>query len=252
MSDSVWPHRWQPIRLRRPWNSPGKNTGVDCYFLLQCMKVKSESEVTQSCLTLSNLMDCSLPGSSIHGILQARVLEWVAIAFSPVLYSRSLLITCFIVGFPCGSAGKESTCNVGDLGSIPRLGRSSREGQGYTLQYSGLENSMDCIVHGVTKNQTWLTFIFTFHFLIYSSVYMTIPVFQFTTRPPHLLPGNHKFVFSISSCFWRRFWITSTLSIVQLVIPWELRNASLSHLSHHSKPSNTSHDFSSYLANDEL
>ena len=61
-----------------PWDSPGKNTGVGCHFLLQCMKVKSESEVTQSCPTPSDPMDCSLPGSSIHGILQARVLEWVA------------------------------------------------------------------------------------------------------------------------------------------------------------------------------
>ena len=82
MSDSVRPQRRQPTRLLRPWDSPGKNTGVGCHFLLQCMKVKSESEVSQSCLTLSDPMDCSLPGSSIHGILQARVLEWVAIAFS--------------------------------------------------------------------------------------------------------------------------------------------------------------------------
>ena len=82
MSDSVWPHRWQPTRLRCPWDSPGKNPGVGCHFLLQCMKVKSESEVTQSCLTLSDSMDCSPPGSSIHVIFQARVLEWVAIAFS--------------------------------------------------------------------------------------------------------------------------------------------------------------------------
>ena len=76
------PHRWQPTRLPCPWDSPGKNTGVGCHFLLQCMKVKSEREVTQSCLTLSDPMDCSLPGSSIHRIFQARVLEWVAIAFS--------------------------------------------------------------------------------------------------------------------------------------------------------------------------
>ena len=66
----------------RPWDSPGKNTGVGCHFLLQCMKVKSESEVAQSCLTLRDPMDFSLPGSSIHGIFQARVLEWGAIAFS--------------------------------------------------------------------------------------------------------------------------------------------------------------------------
>ena len=74
MSDSVWPHRWQPIRLPRPWDSPSKNTGVGCHFLLQCMKVKSESEVAQSCPTLRDLMDCSPPGSSVHGIFQARVL----------------------------------------------------------------------------------------------------------------------------------------------------------------------------------
>ena len=65
-----------------PWDSPSKNTGMGCHFLLQCRKVKSESEDAQSCPTLSNPMDCSLPGSSVHGIFQARVLEWVAIAFS--------------------------------------------------------------------------------------------------------------------------------------------------------------------------
>ena len=85
MSDSVRPHRRQPTRLPCPWDSPGKNTGVGCHFLLQCMKVKSEHEVAQSCPTLSDPMDCSLPGSSIHGILQARVLEWGAIAFSECL-----------------------------------------------------------------------------------------------------------------------------------------------------------------------
>ena len=83
---TVRPHRWQPTRLHHPWDSPGKNTGVGCHFLLQCMKVKSENEVTQSCPTLSDLMDCSLPGSSIHRIFQARVLEWAAIAFSNLLY----------------------------------------------------------------------------------------------------------------------------------------------------------------------
>ena len=76
------PHRQQRNRLPHPWDSPGKNTRVGCHLLLQCMKVKSESEVTQSCPTLSDPMDCSLPGSSVHGIFQARVLEWGAIAFS--------------------------------------------------------------------------------------------------------------------------------------------------------------------------
>ena len=88
MSDSVRPHRWQPTRLLCPWDSPGKNTGVGCHFPLQCMKVKNESEVAQSFPTLSDPMDCSLPGSSIHGIFQARVLEWGATAFSLYVYTK--------------------------------------------------------------------------------------------------------------------------------------------------------------------
>ena len=92
MSDSVRPHRWQPTRLHRPWDSPGKNTGVGCHFLLQCMKVKNESEVTESCPILSDPMDCSLPDSSVHGSFQARVLEWGAITFSKGLYSKALII----------------------------------------------------------------------------------------------------------------------------------------------------------------
>ena len=79
---TVRPHKRQPTRLPCPCDSPGKNTGMGCHFLLQCMKVKSESEVAQSCPTLSNPMDCSPPGSSIRGIFQTRVLEWGAIAFS--------------------------------------------------------------------------------------------------------------------------------------------------------------------------
>ena len=82
VSDSVRPHRRQPTSLPHPRDSPGKNTGVGCHFLLQCMKVKSESEVAQSCPTPSDPMDCSPPGSSVHGIFQARELEWGAIAFS--------------------------------------------------------------------------------------------------------------------------------------------------------------------------
>ena len=94
MSDSVRLHRRQPTRLPRPWDSPGKNTGVGCHFLLQCMKVKIESEVTQSRPTLRDPMDCSPPDSSVHGIFQARVLEWGAIAFSihsPSLHQKILL-----------------------------------------------------------------------------------------------------------------------------------------------------------------
>ena len=93
MSDSVRPHRRQPTRLPRPWDSSGRNTGVGYHFLLQCMKVKSESEVAQSCLTLSDPMDCSLPGSSVHGIFQARVLEWGAIAFY-LVGTKSAVLSC--------------------------------------------------------------------------------------------------------------------------------------------------------------
>ena len=74
VSDSVWPHRRQPTRLCRPWDSPSKNTGVGCHVLRQCMKVKRESEVAQSCPTLRDPMDCSPPSSSVHGIFQAREL----------------------------------------------------------------------------------------------------------------------------------------------------------------------------------
>ena len=97
MSDYVRPHRRQPTRLPHSWDSLGKITEVGYHFLLQCMKVKSQSEVTQSCPTLRDPMDCSPPGSSVHGIFQARVLEWGAIAFSNIfslnnVYSESLPI----------------------------------------------------------------------------------------------------------------------------------------------------------------
>ena len=91
VSDSVQPHRRQPTRLLHPWDSPDKSTGVGCHFLLQCIKVKGEGEVAQSCPTVSDPMDCSPPGSSIHGIFQARVLEWGAIAFSKKHYNFTFL-----------------------------------------------------------------------------------------------------------------------------------------------------------------
>ena len=94
---TVRPQRQQPTRLPCPWDSPGKNAGVGCHFLLQRMKVKSESEVAQSCPTLSDPMDCSLPGSSVHGIFQARVLEWGAIAFSVfIMRNMQLAVTNLI------------------------------------------------------------------------------------------------------------------------------------------------------------
>ena len=145
MSDSVRPHRRQPTRLPHPWDSPCKNTGVGCHFLLQCMKVKSESEVAQSCLTLRDPMDCSLPGFSAHGIFQARVLEWAATAFSQV-----------------AQAVKNMPANAGDIRDavlIPGSGRSPGAGHGNPLQYSCLENPMNreawwATVHTVAKSQT--------------------------------------------------------------------------------------------------
>ena len=142
MSDSVRPHRRQPTRLPCLWDSPGKNTGVGCHFLLPCVKVKSESAVAQSCPTLRDPMDCSLPGSSVHGIFQARVLKLVAISF---WINKANTYLC---------------ANIHIL----------REGNGTPLQYSCLENPMDggawlAAVHGVAKSRTRLSdFPFTFHF----------------------------------------------------------------------------------------
>ena len=112
-------------------------------------------------------------GNSLHALtLIAQLLKnqlqcrrplfdsWVG----KIPWRRDRLPPPVILGFPCGSAGKESACNVRDLGSIPGLGRSSGEGKGYPLQCSGLENSMDGIVHGVTKSQTRLT-DFHFHYI---------------------------------------------------------------------------------------
>ena len=156
--------------------------------------------VTQSCLTLPDPMDYSPPGSSVHRIIQSKILEWVAISFSrgssltwvdlgdwtwvscirvsliaqlvknppamqvtPIRFldqedplEKGEVTHSSVLGFLCGSAGKESACNSGDLDSIPGLGRSPGEGKGFLLQYSGLENSMDCIVHGVINSWTQL------------------------------------------------------------------------------------------------
>ena len=98
VSDSVPPHRQQPTRLPHPWDSPGKNTGVGCHFLLQCIKVKSE--VAQSCPTLSDPMDCSLPGSSVHGIFQARVLEWV-LACNKTGHGANSVLWLTVSGWKC-------------------------------------------------------------------------------------------------------------------------------------------------------
>ena len=102
------PHRRQPTRLPRPWDSPGKNTGVGCHFLLQCMKVKSQNEVAQSCPTLRDPMDCSPPGSSVHGIFQARVLAWGAITFSKLF----LLCSLKMISEGTRSNETDTTCDL--------------------------------------------------------------------------------------------------------------------------------------------
>ena len=141
------------------------------------LHIEERKLIAQSCLTLCEPMDCGPPGSSVHGVLQARILEWVAISFfsgsfpsrdqtwvsqfdswiGKIHWRKDRLPTPIFLGFPDGLAGKESTCNVGDLGLIAGLGRSPGERKGYPLQYSGLENSMDYIVHRVTKSQTQLS-----------------------------------------------------------------------------------------------
>ena len=109
MSDSVRPLRRQPTRLPRPWDSPGKNTGVGCHFLLQCMKVKSEREVTQSCLTLGDPMDCSLPGSSVQGIFRPSTVSGVPLP-SPLIAKFRLTLK---------KVGKTTRPSRYDLNQIP-------------------------------------------------------------------------------------------------------------------------------------
>ena len=122
MSDSVRPH---------PWDSPGKNTGVGCHFLLQCKKVKSESEVARSCPTLRNPMDCSLPGSSVHGIFQARVLEWVPLPslINNINVSKYCLISqvALVVKNPPARTGDiRDACWSAGLGRSPGAGHGNR------------------------------------------------------------------------------------------------------------------------------
>ena len=141
MSNSTWPHRRQPTKLPCPWDSPGKNTGVGCHFLLQCMKVKSEREVAQSCLTLSDPMDCSSPGSSIHGIFQARVLEWGAIAFSEIEW---VLPKCLLKG--------ESSWAIKWLTWILKKGRFPSK---YIVSLTELKRTLAWVKHTGLLSETY-------------------------------------------------------------------------------------------------
>ena len=152
MSDSVWLHRWQPTRLCHPWDSPGKNTGVGCHFLLQCMKVKSLSHVR---LLLT-------PWTAAYQALPSM-------GFSRQEQQEQQCVTSIInanstesEGFPGGSVLKNLPDNAGDVGFIPGSGRFPGEGNGNTLQYSCLRNPMgrealQATVRGVTKSQTPLS-----------------------------------------------------------------------------------------------
>ena len=123
----------QTAAYQAPWDSPGKNTGVGCHFILQCVEVKSDSEVAQSCPTLRGPLDCSLPGFSVHGIFQAKVLEWFAIVFSTPETNTTLLI-------------KEPACQCRRRkrqGFDPWVGKIPQTRAWQPLQYSCLENPVD-------------------------------------------------------------------------------------------------------------
>ena len=126
-----------------------------------------------------DLCDASLCGSPLIPVIEVSIFLF--------LFSQIWLLSSFPLGFPCDSAGKQSACKVGDLGSIPGLGRSSGERKGYPLRYSGLENSMDCIVHGVAKSRTRLN---NFHFLplYFPFLFLSMPSLSFLSLPFLSLP----------------------------------------------------------------
>ena len=142
MSNSLLLHGLYPTSFLCPWNFSGKNTGVGCHFLCQGLFLTQGLNLYLLCLQhWVRFFTTEPPGKLLLMIV--------------------LLCNSVIVCFPDSSVGKQSTCKAGDPRSIPRLGRSTGDGKGYPLQYSGLENSMDCIAHKVTKNLTQLS---NFHF----------------------------------------------------------------------------------------
>ena len=162
MSNSVRPHRWAAHQAPYPWDSPGKNTGVGCHFLLQFMKVKSEREVIQLCPTLSDPMDRSLPGSSVHGICQARVLEWGAIAFSDSLEGMMLKLKLQYFGHLMRRVDSlEKTLILGGIGGRRRRGRQRMR------WLNGITNLMDMSLSELTKTSAVISVWPVEMFLLY-------------------------------------------------------------------------------------
>ena len=133
-----------------------------------------------------------------------------ALQYSGLENSMDWSMGC-ITGFPCGSAGKESACNVGHLGSIPGLGRSPGEGKGYPLQYSGLENSMECIVHKVAKSRTWLI---NFHFHC---------TFSNPGNPPISDPPQQHF----ANCYFLEDSFTNYLKVKPVPFLWDFQHGNM-------------------------
>ena len=164
----MWPHRRQPTRLPDPWDSPSKNTGVGCHFLLQCMQVKSESEVAQSCPTLSDPMDCSLPGSSIQGIFQARVLEWVPV---PSPRNHYAIVNWQQFFFLCGSIAKSclTLCDPMDCSTpgfpvlhyLPEFVQTHVHQVGDTIQPSHPLSSSSPFAFNLSQHQGLFQWIFS-------------------------------------------------------------------------------------------
>ena len=201
MSDSVRPHRWQPTRLPRPWDSPGRNIGVGCHFLLQCMKVRSESEVAQSCPTLRNPMNHSLLGFSIHGIFQARVLKWVANYFS------KYRIWGYIKPFEdCFSPNNFSILiNLADMDSC------------FKIIFHWEKKSLDLLTLFMAKS--WYFLYFSLEFLnllvnlfFYHSLHILLVVLYsaFISNNKYYSPGNDQN---------SQIWLTLLLGTVPAVVP---------------------------------
>ena len=142
---------------------------------LEQVKIQIKNKKTQQCeywLGAKNRPGVWVAPDLLHTHVTAPWRPWFDSWVGKTPWRRDRLPTPVFLGFSCGSTDKESAHSAGDLGSIPGLGRSPEEGKGYAPQYSGLENSMDCIVPGVAKSRTWLS---DFHFHIFTFTPFPLP-----------------------------------------------------------------------------